>query len=244
MNRFFVDKAQIEAGKIRINDPDDVCHLVRALRIEQGEQLSITDGQGCAYVAVVDQILKTEIILKVEKTFKERKRHEQKILLTLACAIPKFTKFEEIVDKGTQLGVDEIIPLLTERTLVEKDVFKKRKERLNRVMMSAAKQSGALFLPQIKEAVFFNEFINTVPHYALSLIPNLSRTSLALKEAVSGFKSGRILVLIGPEGDFTQREIDSALSRGCHGVSLGESVLRVDTAAIAVLSFLRLFFEL
>ncbi|MFH1691697.1 MAG: RsmE family RNA methyltransferase [Candidatus Omnitrophota bacterium] len=244
MNRFFVDKAQIGIQEIRITNPDDVCHLTRSLRVKEGEKVYITDGEGRACVAQVVAILKAEIILKIAKTVKACLRCEQKITFSLACAVPKFAKFDEIVDKCTQLGVDEIIPLLTERVLVKTDFFSKKEERFKRVMMSAAKQSGTLFLPRIRKPVFFDDFVKNLNGYDLRLLPNLDTTTLSLKEAVSGFKGGRILIMIGPEGDFTSREIALAFSQGCQGISLGGSVLRVDTAAIAVLSYLRLFFEL
>lgn len=243
MNRFFVDKSQIGDQEIRIKNPDDVCHLTRSLRIKEGEEIFVTDGDGRAYVTRVEKILKVEIILKIAKTIKACLRCEQKITFSLACAIPKFAKFDEIVDKSTQLGVDEIIPLMTERGLVKTDFFSRKEERFKRVMMAAAKQSGVLFLPQIKKPVLFVDFIKTLDVYDLKLLPNLASTTLSLKKAVSDFKEGRILIMIGPEGDFSRKEINLALSRGCRGISLGDSVLRVDTAAIAVLSYLRLFFE-
>lgn len=242
MNRYYADKRCVVGDKIIIHDAQDIRHLVKALRIRLKERMSITDGEGKAYEAEIESISSKEVLLRILKITRESKRGDRKIALSLACAIPKFAKFEEIVDKGTQLGVDEIIPLITERTLVDKDFFIKKNERFKKVMNAAAKQSGALFLPFLRPPVFFRDFIKNLSSYDLKLLPNLTETVSGLKDAVLNFKNGRILVMIGPEGDFTQDEIDLARSSGCQAVSLGESVLRVDTAAIAVLSFLRLSF--
>lgn len=248
MNRFYVDKSQIGEQAITITDPDDVFHLAKVLRIATGAPLVVSDGKGGSYLTQVSRISKKEIVLKIQEKAIKLKKDSRKLKITLASAIPKYTDFEDIIDKTTQLGVDEIIPMFTERTQVKQDAFEKKKERFRRIMVVAAKQSGALFLPDLKEALPFSDLIRTVPQYDLCVLPNLARNSLSLKEALLplAHKSEReksILVLIGPEGDFTQQEIDIALQAGCRGVTLGHSVLRVDTAAIAVISFLRLFFK-
>lgn len=248
MNRFYVDKSQIGAQAITITDPDDMHHLAKVLRIVTGEPLVVSDGEGGSYLTQVSRISKKEIVLKIQGKAIKLKKENRKFKITLASAIPKYTNFEDIIDKTTQLGVDEIIPMFTERTQVKQDAFEKKKERFRRIMVAATKQSGALFLPDLKEAVLFSDLIKTVPQYDLCLLPNLARSSLSLKEALVSLVNKskgekNILILIGPEGDFTQKEIDIALKAGCLGVSLGCSVLRVDTAAIAVISFLRLFFD-
>ncbi len=243
MNRFYVDKTCVIGDKAVIHDAQDIRHLVKALRAGLKEKMFITDGEGQAYESEIESISKNKILLRILKVIKKIRRDEQKVRFSIACAIPKFAKFEDIVDKGTQLGADEIIPLLTERTLVEKDLFIKKEERLKKVMISAAKQSGVLFLPFLRGPVSYRDFITNAASYDLKLVPNLSKAGLNLKGAVSNFKGGRIAVMIGPEGDFTKQEISLAESRGFQGVCLGDAVLRVDTAAIAVLSFLRLFFE-
>jgi len=243
MNRFFVEKSQIGKETIDICDASDVHHLVCSLRVKKDEELFISDGEGAGYMAQVTLVSRHRVFLKIKKALKKSGRDEQQIRISLGCAVPKGTRFEEVVEKTTQLGIDEIIPLLTERTFIKKDAFIKRMSRLQRIMTAAAKQSGVLFLPYLREAVYFEDFIKEAEHFDLCLLPNLSERPLSLKKAVASFKKGRILVLIGPEGDFSPREIDRAIKAGCLGVSLGDSVLRVDTAAISVLSFIKLFFN-
>ena len=245
MNRFFVEKRNIGKEAIKITDSDDVHHIARVLRLRPGEEVFVSDGEGRGYITEIEKIDKNSVVLKIKDAQKRRQKSESKIIVTLACAIPKnarFARFEDIVDKATQLGVSEIIPLLTERTLMEGCAFDKKRERFKRVIIAAAKQSGALFLPELREATPFKDLISRLGQYELRLLPNLSDRSHTLREVVSGFTGKRILVLIGPEGDFTKHEIEVALRSGCVGVSLGDSVLRVDTAAISVMSFLRLYF--
>jgi 16S rRNA (uracil1498-N3)-methyltransferase len=250
MNRFYIDKKGIDLkyNSIRLTDPLDVRHLAGALRLSVGEGLCVCDGDGGAYETRVDQIARGCIVLKIVKKFKKQDRKDRTLNITLACAVPKYAHFDEVVDKGTQLGVCEIIPLITERTLLKQDAVDKKHERFKRVMVAAAKQSGVLFLPELRSARSFNELIKGTSGYDLCLLPNLSVKSLSLKEAIKPlFKKQagrRVLLMIGPEGDFTKSEIDHALEAGCQGIDLGESVLRVDTAAIAAVSFLRLSFGL
>ncbi len=251
MNRFYLPKSLIGEREINITDTEDLRHLSRAMRIKKQEMLFVSDGEGSAYITQVDKVSRACIVLKIKERVAQIKPEELPVKVVLACSIPKWSRFEDIVDKCTQLGAHEIIPLLTDRTLVSGPVFNKKSLRINRIMQSAAKQSGVLFLPRIRSATAFADMLKEASHYDLCLLPNLSESSLTLKEAIQKLdchgklkdKAQTILVLIGPEGDFTPREINEALRCGFHGVSLGESVLRVDTAAISIMGFIRLYFE-
>ncbi|MBI5872784.1 MAG: 16S rRNA (uracil(1498)-N(3))-methyltransferase [Candidatus Omnitrophica bacterium] len=244
MNRFFVEKKYIVGTCVEITGATDVHHLGRVLRIPAGEDVLISDGDGGSYIAQVSRISKTAVSLKIKKELKRVRREEQKVLISLACAVPKNTHFEDIVDKCAQLGVDEIIPLITERTLVKKEAFDKKRGRLERIVISAAKQSGVLFLPELKEAQDFSSFLPRVGAYDLGLLPNLSQKPMSIKDALKNFIGRKVLIMIGPEGDFTPQEITQAIGANCRGISLGESVLRVDTAAVCAVSFLRLYLGL
>lgn len=246
MNRFYVPKKNISLGQMTIDESSDVHHLVHVLRLKTGDKVCVSDGEGVNYETRVASLLREKVILQIEAKASPKAKNQKKIHISLGIAIPKNARFEEIVDKLTQLGIDVIIPLFTERTLVRKEIFDKRRDRIFRVMFSAAKQSGVSVLPELKEGVDFLAFLKSLSTYDVCLLPNLAQQDLSLKKAVSILKvrgkTVRILVLIGPEGDFTKREIDLALKAGCQAVSLGESVLRVDTAALAVASFLKLNF--
>jgi 16S rRNA (uracil1498-N3)-methyltransferase len=168
----------------------------------------------------------------------------RKSSINIACAIPKKSKFDDIVDKLTQLGVDRIIPLKTERAVVKLSIQKgeARLQRWVKIALSAAQQSQRSILPQISPLTDFRELIKKSTGFNLKLIPTLEGERKTLKEALSPVLPlpANILILIGPEGDFSPKEIDLALKHNFIPVSLGSTVLRVETAAIAVASFINL----
>ncbi len=242
MNRYFVDKKNILKDSIVIARGEDVHHLARVLRVLPGEELYVSDGEGAAYIAVVERISGNEVILKIKQALKRVLRQDLPVVISLACAMPKNVRFDEIIDKCTQLGIDEIIPIITHRSLVREDIYDRKKERYERVMISAAKQSGVLFLPRLESPLEFSGLLGKLADYDLCLLPNLLNKQLSIRSVAEDFKGRRILAIIGPEGDFTPEEIRAATEAGCKAVSLGDSVLRVDTAAISSVGFLRLFF--
>ena len=241
MNRFFVDKVGSKDKYIILNDSEQLHHLRDVLRIKPPELVEVFDGNGHEYLTVVVEIGLTEAKLEVKE---KRAPKDSGISLTVACAIPKKVKMDDIIAKLTQLGVECIIPLETERVIVRLDKQKKveRFERWEKIALSAAKQSHGSRLAQIKPISSLEDALSETNEFDLKLIPTLEGKRKSLKEA---FDQGRekikkIMVLIGPEGDFTPQEIALAEKAGFLPVSLGERVLRVDTAAIAVASFIKL----
>lgn len=241
MNRFYVPKENIGKDDIRIFSADDIHHLRHVLRIRPGEEVFVTDGDGAGYLAVLEQAESSVCVLKIRKLLAKKTREELPWRLSLAVAVPKKACFEEVIDKGTQLGVDEFIPLVTERSLVSLDQVSRKMERYRRVLTAAAHQSGVLFLPVLKEPQTFAAFLKMSASYEMRLLPNLTEKSLTVASVFRSFSRGRIAACVGPEGDFSPREIEQASGSGFHMISLGDSVLRVDTAAIALAASLRLF---
>jgi len=152
---------------------------------------------------------------------------------------------DDIIDKLTQLGVNSIIPMLTERVNVEWDQQQRQKHiaRWRKIAISACEQSGRAYLPFIEEIKDFKTVIAKSKDFDLKLIPNLIDKKIAFKDAFAAHRHHNILVLIGPEGDFTPEEVRFALDNGFQAVSLGDSVLRVETAAVAAVSYIRLYNE-
>lgn len=241
MNRFYVSKDNINGEFVRISVPEDVRHLMKVLRVKKGEELYVSDGEGASYLTVLERTAAGSCLFRIKQRMERRSRDQKKWQLSLAVAIPKNTSFEEIIDKGTQLEVDEFIPMVTERTLVPVDRVQKKMERYRRVLYSAARQSGVLFLPYLRDPVDFSEVLSFSSSCSACLLPNLSNKAETLRSAMDDARPGRILACVGPEGDFTGSEIAEAVSKGFRTIGLGESVLRVDTAAIAIASFVRLY---
>jgi len=183
MNRYFVDKKNIQKENIVIARGEDVHHLARVLRVLPGEELYVSDGDGAAYIAVVERIAGEEIILKIKQALKRVLRQDLPIVISLACAMPKNVRFEEIIDKCTQLGINEIIPITTHRSLIKKDIYDRKRERYERVMISAAKQSGVLFLPKLESPLEFSGLLKQLANYDLCLLPNLLNKPLSIRSA-------------------------------------------------------------
>lgn len=241
MNRFFIEKINVVDKFIILNDLAQLHHLRDVLRIRQGERIAVFERSGNEYLAVVVEIDSNRAKLEIKE---KRPPADPGIQITVACAIPKKVKMDEIIDKLTQLGVACIIPLQTERVIVKLDSQKKlqRFQRWEKIALSALKQSQRSKFVLIKPVTDFKEVIANAQDFDLKLIPTLEAERKTLKNIFSRtdkqFK--KIIVLIGPEGDFSAREITLAKEAGFLPVSLGQGVLRVDTAAIATVSFIKL----
>lgn len=193
------------------------------------------------------------IILKaehqnVEVSIDSVHKHKQtkKFSITLACAIPKKAKFELIIEKCTELGVDEIIPLITQRTEVRFDAQRagKKANRYKTVAINTAKQCGRSTIPVIHAITNFKDAINNISAEDgnIAFIPCLNEKKKKITDVFPIKKSyGQIIFFIGPEGDFTPTELSLAIKAGCIPLTLGKTVLKVDTAAISVISFANLY---
>jgi 16S rRNA (uracil1498-N3)-methyltransferase len=240
MRKFFAKFETLPDNQITISDKDKLHHLRDVLRIKKGEAVGILDGKGNELVAEAREITPEKILFVI----KERKKlvNEGSVKLTVACAIPKQTKMDDIVDKLTQLGVYRIIPMLTDRVIVKLDKSKKdvRCSRWQKIAKAATEQSQRGELPIVDAVRDIEEVLSYANAFDLKLIPTLAGDKKTLQEVIQGVSPRNVLVLIGPEGDFTDEEINLAVKSGCVPVSLGDTVLRVDTAAICVASYLRL----
>lgn len=162
--------------------------------------------------------------------------------LTLACAVPKGSRLDEAIDHLTQLGVECIIPMQTERGVVKLDDARAdaRLERWRKIAQSAARQSQQARITAIAPVTSLADVVHNSKNYDLKLIPHLTGERRTLKEVINAARPQNIIVLIGPEGDFTPAEVKLALDNGFLAVSLGETVLRVVTAAVAAASYIKL----
>ena len=256
--RIYCPPENITTNKIIISDKKQVHHLVDVARLRAGDRLYVFDGRTQEYESVIAQILRDKVVLTIHKV---KKISEDKILhIALACAIPKKSKIDFIIEKAAELGVERIIPLQTERTIVKisENSLDGKLRRWQAIAREAAKQCGRIKLPQVEPVAGFNSVIPMSKDYDLAIIPHLGVKNRHIKDVVSSFKgkpegSGwqpnsqshkSVIVFIGPEGDFTEREVSLAKACGCVAVSLGENVLKVDTAAIAVVAFLRFYFPI
>ncbi len=239
MHRFYCDPRFIRGDHIELEDPFIVRHLKNALRFKVGDEAVFFDGKGHEFVSVVETISEASIALRIKSSLTGAALPA--LRLTIACAIPKKSKFDDIVDKLTQLGVDRIIPLKTERMILKLDAHKEqvRLSRWKRIAISAGEQSRRRVLPVVERITDLKEVLKEGGH-DIKLIPTLSGQRSPLKKVFSLGACKDILVLIGPEGDFSDKEVESAKKAGFVPVSLGDLVLRVETAAVAAASIIKL----
>jgi len=213
-------------------DEDTSRHVVQVLRMKEGEQLNLTDGKGNLLTCKIKETGKKSCFVEVMNT-----RNPQPVtrIITIAISLLKNTnRFEWFLEKATEIGVSEIIPLICERT--EKEKF--RYDRMNTICISAMLQSQQCWLPVLHQPVEFDKAVKTISS-DLKLIAHCEDGTV--KKNLSTLQPlNSSTILIGPEGDFTQKEIELAIHNGYQPVSLGETRLRTETAGVAAAVMLRI----
>lgn len=240
MHKFFCLSFNIIDDRMTVDDEEQVHHMKAVLRLKPDDEVEMFDENGNEYDCLIEGVSDKQISLRITMSRLAPPKDES-VRVTVACAIPKNVKMDDIVDKLTQLGVERIIPLETERTVVRLDKLKKflRLERWKRLAKCASQQSKRNTIPIIDSVRRIEEVLSEAPNFELKIIPTLAGERRTLKEVFSLTKAKKVLALIGPEGDFTEAEVKLAIEAGCVPVTLGKEVLRVDTAAIAVVSFIK-----
>ncbi|HHT96526.1 MAG TPA: 16S rRNA (uracil(1498)-N(3))-methyltransferase [Clostridiales bacterium] len=242
MHRFYVDKSQINNNSIIIIGPD-VNHIKNVLRIKTNEKITVSDGQSKEYYCIIEKMDKTEIVLKIE-SFDENNT-ELKSQIILFQAIPKKDKMELIIQKAVELGVSQIVPVVTNRVIVKIDDEKreiKKMERWQNISENAAKQSRRGIIPIVKPIHSFNQAIEHLKDLDISLMPYENARGIdKTKEIISTIKDNSTIgIFIGSEGGFTENEIEVAKQNNIIPISLGRRILRTETAGLAILSMLML----
>lgn len=219
----------IEGSLVQL-DQEESAHCVKVLRHRSGDSVNIIDGRGSLYhCTLLDANPKaaTAHVESEEPGFGAHPYH-----LTMAvCPTKNLDRFEWFAEKATEIGVDVIAPVIGEHS--ERKVIKT--ERIDRIVLSASKQSLKGAVPEISEAVSVKQFIETAPEDALKLICYCfegEQLRQSASELLAGSDADKICILIGPEGDFSLEEASLALAHGWKPVHLGSSRLRTETAAV------------
>jgi 16S rRNA (uracil1498-N3)-methyltransferase len=239
MGRFFAEKRSINDGEAVISG-DEARHMIEVMRLKSGDDVVVFDDEGSEYRGIVKNTDRKKMILTVSINDVNCFPPEKSPRITLAQAIPKKAKMDLIVEKATELGVHRIIPMITERTIVRPDRKNSNKvtERWKRIALETSKQCGRRRTPEISGIAFFREVIGTVKDYDLSLLACLDERTMPIKRALPKPIPKDVLVLIGPEGDFSPAEIDYAEEERSILISLGKRVLKSDTAGLFVVSII------
>ncbi|MDA7681461.1 16S rRNA (uracil(1498)-N(3))-methyltransferase [Verrucomicrobiales bacterium] len=238
MPRFYIEPKLWDPNHLVLNG-DEFHHCVNVLRLECGDQIVIFNGKGEEITAIIKSISKEEIQLKGQTHIQSEKL---KTRICIGQAVPKGKNMDLIIEKSTELGAAEIYPIISERTIIrlnEKDRLKKT-EKWQRVAIEACKQSGQNWLPLVNPPQNLKKLFESVfNEFDLIVIASLQEGSQNFKKILSEFQENgpnSVLILIGPEGDYTPSEINFAINAGSKPMSLGPITLRSETAAIYSLS--------
>lgn len=237
MFQFFVEPGQIRAEEVIITG-SDVNHMKNVLRMRTEEQVRISDNEGGDFLCEITKIESEQIILRVLKPCEGT---ELPIHITLFQGLPKGDKMELVIQKAVELGVHEIIPVAMQNCVVKLDE-KKAKSKVSRwqaIAESAAKQSKRSMIPQIGAVRSFKEAAEYAKTMDVRLLPYEQERGMAhTREVFRKIKKGESIgIFIGPEGGFSSREIEM-VKEDMEIISLGNRILRTETAGLAALSML------
>lgn len=240
IHRFYLKAEYVQEIKdkgvtsLEDNETEFIHQLSHVLRFKSGDFLHVFNEEvGEVMVSIVSFGKKT-MTLKLEKTIEHKEEND--VCITLAMSLIKKDNFELVVEKATELGVSVIIPTITER-VVQKNV---PNDRLLRIIKEATEQSGRISVPELKDSIDLENIVNDLKDYDLCLFGNMTG-ELSYKDIVSKFEKDnvkKIILFIGPEGGWTEKEIGLFKDKGVQSVSIHQNTLRAETAAIGVLGFL------
>jgi 16S rRNA (uracil1498-N3)-methyltransferase len=239
MPRFYIAPHAWNPDRLAL-DSAEAHHAADVLRMKAGDRATVFNGEGAE--AEVE-------LVKVSKHHVELRRVSMQATPPLSCritlgqAVPKGKNMELIIEKATELGAAAIAPLLSERTVIRgsEDEHVRKQHKWQRVAVEACKQCGQNWLPKVHVPRSPKAFFEAGDRYDLMLIGSLQADALPLKQVLAEFGAKRpasLLILIGPEGDFTPAELALAKGHGCRPITLGPIILRTETAALYCLSVL------
>lgn len=207
-------------------------HAVKSLRLRIGEEVTVCDGKGLDYCGKVTEIFGDTAVLELSQPTEASSEPAVKIHL-LQCT-PKGDKLETVIQKSVELGVFDIQPVLSSRCIATiKD--EKKLERLNKISLEAAKQSGRGIVPKVRPQISFEKAVSTAEGTKIIFYEGGGTT---LKEILSGCSHEEITVLVGPEGGFSEHEVENAIAAGFTCATLGKRILRTETAPLCALSII------
>jgi len=247
MRRFYLPPAACKGDTLLLTDRE-AHHGAQVLRLQPGDAVTVLDGAGTRLACAVQRVSRKAIELSVRsRETISRPAFE----LTLFQAIVKGKTMETIVEKATELGVSRVVPLITERVVSQLDAERSdsKQTKWQLTAIESIKQCGSPWLPQIDAPQSLPDVLKAPPHFDLAFVASL-RGGQPVRQWMQTLwrgelrnparcPTGRSCIWIGPEGDFTDAELDAIEASGAKPITLGPLVLRADTAAIASLAILR-----
>lgn len=234
--RFFADASNIDInGKTVLLEGGDAAHISGSLRLKKGEIITVTDSSGYDYACEIVSLSRDRVSLVILNSY--RSSVEPDIKVSLFQAFPKFGKMELIIEKCVELGVYEIIPVITRYTIVKiNDKIDDKIKRFNKISESAAKQCNRAFIPKIKPPISFEEALLEMKKLDIAIAAYEKEADFKIMHALKDFSGSSAGIMIGPEGGFSEDEAVLFMSRKIQTVSLGKRILRTETAGFTCLT--------
>jgi 16S rRNA (uracil1498-N3)-methyltransferase len=242
MHRFYLPPERCAGESLRL-DEREAHHALNVLRLKHGELVAVLDGIGNEFMCTVKDVSRNAVTLSVSlKNFVPA----LPCSISLLVGIPKGKIIESIIQKSVELGARRVVPILSERVVTQLDDedAENKRDKWQNVAIEAIKQCGAARLPKVEAPVTIAQFLARKERFDLSLVGSLQKERRHLREALREFETRQKRlpqsagVWIGPEGDFTLDEMTAIKNSGAQPITLGNLVLRVETAAIYCLSIL------
>lgn len=227
-------------GEQVVIEGDDVKHLRSVLRVEVGQDILVSDGHGRDVIASVASVEADRIIADIISERGAEELPELPIAITLYQALPKADKMELIIQKCVELGVSRIVPVETSRCVVKLDKKNaaKKVERWQKIARSASEQCQRSLVPEVADVMSWRGALDEAEGMSVICYEQESSTGTLRKllESVRENKLERLNVFVGPEGGFTNEEVDQAIKSGHESISLGKRILRTETAGMALIA--------
>lgn len=241
MQRYFVGKEQFENDRVRILG-EDARHIGKVMRGRVGDEIIVCDGAGRVVLAELESVEAGEVAAKIVE--EKAETSEARFRVDIAQSLPKGDKLETVIQKCTEIGAAAFVPFLSERTVVQYDAKKeeKRLQRWSKIAKEAAEQSHRSRIPEVRQPLTYKQLLKTFANYDLVLFCYEKENGLQLRDAVRPFaeskpeEAANVLVVVGPEGGFAEREADEAAASGAKIAGLGPRILRAETAGMAALA--------
>jgi 16S rRNA (uracil1498-N3)-methyltransferase len=238
MARFYIPYPRIENGLLKI-EGNEVKHIRKVLRLKTGDEILIFDGLGKEFEGTIMEEGRASIMVKIQRMLSPK--GDSPLEVTLAQSLLKGEKMDYLIQKATELGVKEIIPFFSSRSvpLLEKSRSLERHHRWGKIAIEASKQCGRGVVPKIESLQTYSHMLHTASTDHLRLIL-WEGDGIKLKEMLEGSKEKKkVFFIIGPEGGFSQDEVEKAERSGFVAVTLGRRILRAETASLCFLSILQ-----
>lgn len=242
MQRYFVSPEQFKENTVDISG-EDARHISKVMRGKAGDQFIVSDGvsrEALVEITAIEQgAVTAEVVRRLEMT------HEPAVKVTVAQSLPKGDKMETVIQKCTEIGAVSFIPFISERTIVQYDAKKesKRLERWNKIAKEAAEQSHRNTVPEVAQPLAWKQLLPAFRNYDAVYFCYEKEEGLQLRDALRPFMQAlpadrppRVLLLVGPEGGFSEEECRQAEEAGAASVGLGKRILRCETAGMVALA--------